>query len=127
MPPPRPRSPPVRALRAGSPDRGAGTRRRAGHLRRLLSPAQRRLQRLRCRATELLSGGTGDVPAAMSAVLDAICAARNPRTALNWLRNGASAVILADIAAGRAAATHQALDQHPRPRAAGFLRQMLTA
>jgi hypothetical protein len=82
---------------------------------------------LRCRATELLSGGTGDVPAAMSAVLEAICAARNPRTALNWLRNGASAVILADIAAGRAAATHQALDQHPRPRAAGFLRQMLTA
>ena len=82
---------------------------------------------LRRRATELLSGGTGSVPAAMSAVLEAICSARNPRTALNWLRRGASAAILADVAAGRTAAAHEALDQHPRPRAAGFLRQVLTA
>jgi hypothetical protein len=82
---------------------------------------------LRQHAAGLLSGGTGDVPAPMSAVLEAICSARNPHTALNWLRSGASAVILADIAAGRTAATHQALDAHPRPRAAGFLRQMLTA
>ena len=63
----------------------------------------------------------------MSAVLEAICAARNPRTALNWLRKSAGSAILADIAAGRTAASHQALDEHPRPRAAGFLRQMLTA
>jgi len=82
---------------------------------------------LRRRATVLLSGGTGDVPAPMTPVLEAISAARNPRTALNWLRKGAGAAILADIAAGRAAATHEALDEHPRPRAAGFLRQMLTA
>jgi hypothetical protein len=82
---------------------------------------------LRRRAAELLSGGTGDVPATMSAVLEAISAARNPRSALNWLRRGAGAAILADIAAGRAAATHEALDAHPRPRAAGFLRQVLTA
>jgi hypothetical protein len=82
---------------------------------------------LRHRAAALLSGGTGDVPATMSAVLEAICSARNPRSALNWLRDGPSAVILADIAAGRTAATHQALDQHQRPRAAGFLRQALTA
>ena len=81
---------------------------------------------LRRRATELLSGGSGDVPAAMTAVLEAICAARNPRSALNWLRKGAGAAILSDIAAG-AAATHEALDEHPRPRAAGFLRQVLTA
>jgi hypothetical protein len=82
---------------------------------------------LRRRAAQLLSGGTGQVPAAMSAVLEAICSARNPRTALNWLRSGAGAGILADLAAGRLAATHDALDEHPRPRAAGFLRQMLTA
>ena len=44
---------------------------------------------LRQHAAGLLSGGTGDVPAPMSAVLEAICAARNPHTALNWLRNGA--------------------------------------
>ena len=74
----------------------------------------------------LLPGGNGNVPATMNAVLEAICSARNPRSALNWLRSGASAAILADIAAGRTAATHEALDEHPRPRAAGFLRQMLT-
>jgi hypothetical protein len=60
-------------------------------------------------------------------VLTAICSARNPRTALNWLRAGAGAAILADLAADRTAATHETLDQHPRPRAAGYLRQMLVA
>jgi hypothetical protein len=82
---------------------------------------------LRRRTTEILSAATGDVPAAMSSVLEAICAARNPRSALNWLRKGAGAAVLADIGAGRTAATHEALDEHPRPRAAGFLRQVLTA
>ena len=42
---------------------------------------------LRRRATMLLPGGNGDVPATMSAVLEAICSARNPRSALNWLRS----------------------------------------
>jgi hypothetical protein len=82
---------------------------------------------LRRRTTEILSAATGDVPAPMSPVLEAICAARNPRSALNWLRKGAGAAVLADIGAGRTAATHEALDEHPRPRAAGFLRQVLTA
>ena len=80
---------------------------------------------LRHRTAALLSGGTGQVPGELAAVLAAICSARNPRTALNWLRAGAGAAILADLAAGRTAATHEALDQHPRPRAAGYLRQML--
>ena len=82
---------------------------------------------LQRRAAALLSGGTGQVPGELAAVLAAICSARNPRTALNWLRAGAGAAILADLGAGRIAATHQALDQHPRPRAAGYLRQMLVA
>ena len=82
---------------------------------------------LQRRAAALLSGGTGQVPGELAAVLTAICSARNPRTALNWLRAGAGAAILADLGAGRIAATHQALDQHPRPRAAGYLRQMLIA
>ena len=71
------------------------------------------------RATVLLSGGTGDVPATMSAVLEANCGAPNPRSALNWLRKGDAAALLAEIAAGRTAATHEALDVHPPPRAAG--------
>jgi hypothetical protein len=80
---------------------------------------------LRRRATMLLSAGTGNVPDTLAAVLEAISAARTPESALNWLRGGAGAAILADLAAGRLAVTHQALDQHPRPRAASHLRHML--
>ena len=80
---------------------------------------------LRRRAAALLSGRDGEVPGDLAGVFEAICSARTPRAALNWLRAGAGAAILADLAAGRLAATHEALDQHPRPRAAGHLRQML--
>ena len=82
---------------------------------------------LRRRAAMLLSAGTGNVPAALAAVLEAISAARTPESALNWLRTSAGAAILADLAAGRLAVTHEALDQHPRPRAASHLRHMLIA
>ena len=82
---------------------------------------------LRRRAAELLSGPAGQVPAELSGALEAICAARTPRTALNWLRNGAAAAILTDLAAGRLTATHDALDHHQRPRAADYLRHMLIA
>jgi hypothetical protein len=82
---------------------------------------------LRRRTAALLAGPGGDVPAALLPVLEAISAARTPKSGLNWLRRGAGAAILADLAAGRLAATHEALDAHPRPRAAGFLRHMLTA
>ncbi|MCA1674301.1 MAG: hypothetical protein LC799_19640, partial [Actinobacteria bacterium] len=82
---------------------------------------------LRRRAAGLLSAGTGNVSAELSAVFEAICAARTPRSALNWLRKGAGAAILADLAAGRLAATHAALDHHQRRRPADYLRQMLVA
>jgi hypothetical protein len=70
---------------------------------------------------------TPGIRTALSAVAEAISAARPPYSALNWLRTGAAAAILADVAAGRTALTHQALDDHPRPRAAGYLRHMLVA
>ncbi len=82
---------------------------------------------LRRRAAMLLSAGTGNVPGTLAAVLEAITAARTPESALNWLRAGAGAALLADLAAGRLAVTHEALDQHPRPRAACHLRHMLIA
>ncbi len=82
---------------------------------------------LRRRATELLSGGSGQVPVELTGVLEAICAARTPRTALNWLRQGAAAGLLAEVASGRLPATHQALDSHPHPRAADYLRHILLA
>ena len=55
-------------------------------------------------------------------MLEAICAARNPRSALNWLRRRPGAALLADLAAGKLPASHQARDAHPRLRAADFLR-----
>ena len=41
---------------------------------------------LQRRATALLAGADGQIPAGLTPVLEAICAARNPRSALNWLR-----------------------------------------
>lgn len=82
---------------------------------------------LRRRTAALLCAGSGPVPAELAGVFEAICAARTPRAALNWLRDSAGAQILADLAAGRIPATHDALDQHPHQRAADYLRQMLVA
>jgi hypothetical protein len=67
------------------------------------------------------------VPSQLAGVRDAVTAARQPRSALNWLRKGAGASLLADVAAGRLAISHPALDAHPHQRAADYLRHMLTA
>ena len=82
---------------------------------------------LRRRARELLSAGTGIIVSELSGVFDAVTAARQPRSALNWLRKGAGAGLLADVTAGRLAISHQALDDCPHRRAADYLRHMLTA
>jgi hypothetical protein len=82
---------------------------------------------LRHRAAGLLSAGTGQITPQLAGVFEAVTAARQPRSALNWLRKGAGASLLADAAAGRLAITHQALDEHPHRRAADYLRHMLTA
>jgi hypothetical protein len=60
-------------------------------------------------------------------MLDAITGTRQPRSALNWLRKGAGAALLAEVTAGKLAVSHQALDAHPRQKAADYLRHMLTA
>ena len=82
---------------------------------------------LRRRARELLSAGSGSIPPQLTGVFDAVIAARQPRSALNWLRKGAGTSLLADAAAGRLAISHDALDAHPHRRAADYLRHMLTA
>jgi hypothetical protein len=82
---------------------------------------------LRRRAAALLAGPGGDIPAALLPVFDAICAARTPKSALNWLRKDGGAAILAQLTSGTLPATHQALDAHPRRRAADHLRQALVA
>jgi hypothetical protein len=82
---------------------------------------------LRRRARELLSAGTGTIPLQLTGVLEAVTAARQPRSALNWLRKGAGASLLADAASGRLPISHDALDAHPHQRAADYLRHMLAA
>jgi hypothetical protein len=82
---------------------------------------------LRRRARELLSAGTGTVPPQLAGVFGAVTAARQPRSALNWLRKGAGASLLAEVAAGRLAISHDTLDAHPHRRAADYLRHMLAA
>lgn len=77
------------------------------------------------RTHELLSDEAGDIPVALRPAAAAIAAARQPYSALNWLHKGAGAAILADLAAGQLAATHETLDAHPRSRAADYLRRML--
>src|SRR5207245_1253707 len=76
------------------------------------------------RADVLLAGPTGTVPAALTAVRDAISAAPNPRTALNWLRRGAGAPLLATVARGAVPHRDPARDgvSAGRYRAAGLAR-----
>jgi tetratricopeptide (TPR) repeat protein len=82
---------------------------------------------LAVRVHELLADATGQIPDRLFVVAAAIAATPNARTALNWLHKGAAARLLADIAAGRLELSHQALDTHPHPRAADYLRRLLIA
>jgi len=67
------------------------------------------------------------IPLQLAGMFDAVTAAHQPRSALNWLRQGAGASLLGDAAAGRLAISHDALDAHPHRRAADYLRHMLVA
>ena len=82
---------------------------------------------LRRRTAVLLRGDHSKIPAQFDGVYTAITTTAAPRSALNWLRKGAGAAVLAEIAAGRLALTHEALDAHPRPHAADYLRHVLVA
>lgn len=79
------------------------------------------------RVRVLLAGPDGVVVPALAPVATALAAAPQPYSALNWVRSGAGARLLTEIASGPIALTHEALDAHPQLRAAEFLRQMLVA
>jgi len=74
-----------------------------------------------------MAGPDGKVPTVLAGVHDTIVASATPRKALNWLRQGAGAPILAELAAGTMALSHEGLDSYPRPVAANHVRQMLIA
>ncbi|HEX4659740.1 MAG TPA: hypothetical protein VH307_20325 [Streptosporangiaceae bacterium] len=82
---------------------------------------------LRRRADALLAGPDGIVPAPLSTVRNAIVAAASARGALNWLRKGAGAPVLAAIARGDLELSHLALDGWPARRPADYVRALLVA
>lgn len=75
------------------------------------------------RSARLLDGPRPE----LAAVHHAIVTARQPYSAHNWLRQAGGAEIMGEIASGTLALTHEALDAHPRPGAARYVRQMLVA
>ena len=107
-PPPAPTAP---ACRPATPARDCGIEDKLYEtrpLRRLQpAPAHRRAAARRAAST---------IPAQFAGVYTAIVTTATPRSALNWLRKGAGAAVLAEVAAGRLALTHEALDAHPRPQ-----------
>jgi len=82
---------------------------------------------LKRRTATLLADDQGRVPDVLEAVAAAIGGARQPYSALNWLRTGVGATILAELASGRMEVTHHALDAHPSARGADYLRRLLIA
>ncbi|MGH9009810.1 MAG: hypothetical protein ACRDYF_08200, partial [Acidimicrobiia bacterium] len=82
---------------------------------------------VRCALVERAGQLTGGPDGRLAAVYQAVIAAPQPYSAHNWLRSSAGAAIMADLAAGTLPLTHQALDAHPQPRAADYLRSMLVA
>lgn len=79
------------------------------------------------RTTSLLAGGHEQVPPFLAPVYAAITATTSPRSALNWLRDGAGAKVLSELATGQIACSHEALDAHPHRQAADYLRHVLVA
>jgi hypothetical protein len=79
------------------------------------------------RTDELLADSSGSVPIELAPVRDAIVTTSTPRTALNWLRKRTGSAILAALARGDIALTHEALDAHPNRRAVDYLRAVLVA
>ena len=79
------------------------------------------------RAGELLTGPAGFMSPRLVPVYEALVAARQPYSALNWLRSGKGTAVLADMAANKLALSHEALDAHPRRSAAEYLRHVLVA
>ena len=63
---------------------------------------------------------TGQMPTATPPVFDAIVAARNPRTALNWLRDGAGAAVLAEVVSRAARGQPRRPGRPPAPPGRGL-------
>ncbi|WP_239591627.1 hypothetical protein [Mycolicibacterium tusciae] len=86
-------------------------------------------QCVRCRINQRLNELLGPPSAALHPGLQAlrhnIATAEHPITAMRWLKKKSVAPVLADLAAGRRALTHEALDELPHSPPLAHLRQVL--
>lgn len=80
---------------------------------------------VRCALAERSARLLGGPRAELASVHHAIVSARQPYSAHNWLARSGGAAIMAEIASGALALTHEALDAHPRRVAVRYVRQML--
>ncbi|MFC0447036.1 hypothetical protein [Rhodococcus jostii] len=74
---------------------------------------------------EILGPSSASLHPGLQALRNNIATAEHPITAMRWLRKKSVAPVLADLAAGRRALTHEALDELPDSQALAHLRQVL--
>jgi hypothetical protein len=77
--------------------------------------------------TALLTGPDGTISPALRPLHRALVEVTEPRSTLNWLRTSAGPKILAAMAAGELAVSHDALDRLPQTKPLDFLRDLLVA
>jgi hypothetical protein len=86
-------------------------------------------QCVRCRINQLLNEVLGPVSESLHPGLQAlrrnIATAEHPITAMRWLKKKSVAPVLADLAAGCRALTHEALDELPQSQPLAHLREVL--
>ncbi|MFD8565161.1 hypothetical protein ACFV1N_48525 [Streptosporangium canum] len=75
--------------------------------------------------TALLDDGTGGIHSPLVPLRDLLICTGRPKSRLIWLRNPQVSGLLQDLAAGRVALTHEALQQVSAWRSAHYLRDLL--
>jgi hypothetical protein len=79
------------------------------------------------RLAELMGPPTSSLPPGLQALRRDIATTEHPITAMRWLTKPSIAPVLSDLATGRIALTHQALDELPDSQPLAHLRQTLVA
>lgn len=75
--------------------------------------------------TRLLGDGTGNAAPHMAALLEALTGQPHPRSAIIWLRNPDVTRMLAGLARGELAMSHDTFDAEPEQRTAMHMRELL--
>jgi hypothetical protein len=74
---------------------------------------------------QLLDDGTGTISPPLKPLAGTLAATTSPDATLEWLTQPHIRDLLSQLATGKLPLTHQALDTWPRPRATGYLRDLL--